>query len=80
MDPIGRKLNPEEQAVLTVLLQEGRDTHDCTAAGVALALERDPIDVAAVLNRLEGDGLASSAVDAQGDECWSASGSAAEAL
>jgi hypothetical protein len=80
MDPIGRELNPEEKSVLTVLLQEGRGTHDCTAAGVATALERDPVDVAGVLTRLERDGLTSSTVDADGDECWSATGVAPEAL
>jgi hypothetical protein len=80
MDLIGRQLNPEEQSVLTVLLQEGRGAHDRTATGVAMALERSPIDVANVLTSLKRDGLTSFEVDAEGDECWSASGAAAEAL
>jgi hypothetical protein len=71
MDQIGRKLNPEERSVLTVLTQDGRDAHDRTAAGVALALEREVLDVAAVLERLKRDGLVSAAGDAQGEQCWS---------
>jgi hypothetical protein len=80
MDPIGRELNSEEKSVLTVLLQEGRGNHDRTAAGVATSLERDPVDVAGVLTRLERDGLTSSETNGDGDECWSATGDAAEAI
>jgi hypothetical protein len=80
MDPIGRELNSEEKSVLTVLLQDGRGNHDRTAQGVATSLERDPVDVAGVLTRLERDGLTSSEVGADGDECWSATGDAPEAL
>jgi hypothetical protein len=76
MDPIGRELDAEERSVLTVLAQEGRGSHDRTATGVALALERDIVDVAGVLRRLEWDGLTSSEVDGQGEESWSASGAA----
>ena len=72
MDPIGRKLNPEEAAILTVLGQEGRTAHDRTAPGVAIALERDPIDVAGALDRLKRDGLTTSEVNGSGEECWSA--------
>ena len=45
-----------------------------------MSLERDPVDVAGVLTRLERDGLTSSEVDADGDECWSATADAPEAL
>jgi hypothetical protein len=72
MDPIGRELNPEEQSVLTVLTQEGRGSHDRTATGVALALERDVVDVAGVLTRLERDGLTTSATEGDGEQCWHA--------
>lgn len=71
MDPIGRDLNSEERAILTVLRQEGRQTHDCTAAGVAMSLERSPVDVGGALTRLERDGLAVSE-DAEGQVCWRA--------
>jgi hypothetical protein len=74
MDPIGRELNSEEQSVLTVLTQEGRGSHDRTATGVALALERDVVDVAGVLQRLERDGLTSCEVDGQGEPSWQATG------
>jgi hypothetical protein len=74
MDPIGRELNSEEQSVLTVLTQEGRDSHACTATGVALALERDVVDVAGVLTRLERDGLTTSEVDGHGEQSWHATG------
>jgi hypothetical protein len=80
MDPIGRELNPEERAVLIVLTQDGRTSHDCTSSGVAIALERDTLDVAAVLGRLERDGLTSSQVDAQGQAIWLATAAAVEAL
>jgi DNA-binding MarR family transcriptional regulator len=80
MDPIGRKLNSEEKSVLTVLLQEGRGNHDRTAASIAVSLERDPVDVAGVLTRLEADGLTTSTADAEGEDYWSATGDAAEAL
>ncbi len=72
MDPIGRTLNSEEQSVLTVLRQQGRDAQDCTAVGVAISLERDAVDVAGVLQRLQKDGLAKNELDAQGEECWTA--------
>jgi DNA-binding MarR family transcriptional regulator len=81
MEPIGRKLNPEEKAILTVLLQEGRSEGDRSAAGVAMALERDPVDVAGALTRLERDGLTTSSMDADlGTQCWQASSTAAEVL
>jgi hypothetical protein len=80
MDPIGRELNPEERAVLLVLSQDGRTSHDRTSSGVAMALERDPVDVAGVLSRLKRDGLTSSEVDAQGEEAWLATVLAAKAL
>jgi hypothetical protein len=72
MDPIGRQLDPEEQSVLTVLTQEGRLPRDCTVPGVAIALERDVVDVAGVLRRLERDGLTAHEVDGQGEESWRA--------
>jgi hypothetical protein len=71
MDPIGRTLNPEEQAILTILTQEGRSPGDRTAAGVAVSLERDPLDVAAALTRLEHDDLVARDGTA-GHESWSA--------
>lgn len=72
MDPIGRQLNPEEAGILTVLLQEGRTPHARTASGIAMALERDPIDVAGALDRLKRDGLTASEVTGDGEESWSA--------
>jgi hypothetical protein len=72
MDPIGRQLNPEEAGILTVLLQDGRTPHDRTAAGIAMALERDPVDVAGALVRLKRDGLTASEVTGDGEEAWSA--------
>jgi hypothetical protein len=72
MDPIGRRLNPEEAGILTVLRQDGRTPHDCTALGVAMALERDPLDVAGALDRLKRDGLTASEVTSDGEECWTA--------
>lgn len=72
MDPIGRELNSEERSVLTVLLQEGRGAGDRTASGVATSLERDPVDVAGVLTRLERDGLAASEPAPEGGDCWRA--------
>jgi hypothetical protein len=79
MDPIGRRLNSEEVAILTVLKQEGRNSHDCTASGIAVALERDPVDVAGALSRLQKDGLTAGAINGDGEECWSAT-PAAETL
>jgi hypothetical protein len=70
MDPIGRTLNPEEQAILTILAQEGRSADDRTATGVAVSLERDPLDVTAALTRLEHDDLVSR-TGAAGQESWS---------
>jgi hypothetical protein len=72
MDPIGRKLIPEEAAILTVLEQEGRSPHDRTAPGIAISLERDPLDVAGALDRLKRDGLTTSEVNGAGEESWSA--------
>jgi hypothetical protein len=72
MDPIGRTLNSEEEAIMTVLRQDGRSTHDRTALGVAMTLERDPLDVAGALDRLKRDGLTTSEVRGDGEECWSA--------
>ena len=80
MEPIGRELNSEERAVLIVLTQDGRASQDRTPAGVAVALERDPVDVAGVFSRLERDGLTASVVGAQGQETWLATAAAAEAL
>jgi hypothetical protein len=81
MDPIGRELNPEERSVLIVLLQEGRGAQDRTASGVAMALERDPVDVAGVLTRLERDGLTQSApAAASSGTMWSATGAASQVL
>jgi DNA-binding MarR family transcriptional regulator len=78
MDPIGRELNPEELSILTVLLQDGRTAADRTAAGVATALERDPVDVAGALSRLERDGLTASEMDTDlGVQCWHATPAAA---
>jgi hypothetical protein len=70
MDAIGRRLNPEEHAVLVVLAQEGRAAPDRTALGVAMALERDVVDVASVLERLGRDGLASRSVNTERGVCW----------
>jgi DNA-binding MarR family transcriptional regulator len=70
MDPIGRTLNPEEQAILTILTQEGRSPGDCTATGLAVSLERDPLDVTAALTRLERDDLVARD-GAPGHESWS---------
>ncbi len=75
MDPIGRKLNSEERDVLTVLTQEGRDPRDCTAAGVAEALERDEVDVAGALTQLERDGLTSSKGEGL-EQTWAATSEA----
>jgi hypothetical protein len=72
MDPIGRHLNPEEAGILTVLQQDGRTPHDRTALGIAMALERDPIDVAGALDRLKRDGLTASEATNDGEESWSA--------
>ena len=72
MEPIGRQLNPEEVGILTVLRQDGRTPHDRTASGIALTLERDPVDVAGALERLKRDGLTASVVTGDGDESWSA--------
>jgi hypothetical protein len=72
MDPIGRTLNSEEAAILTVLRQAGRSAHDRTAPVIAMTLERDPVDVAGALDRLKRDGLTVSESDAAGAECWSA--------
>jgi hypothetical protein len=72
MDPIGRHLNPEEAGILTVLQQDGRTPHDRTALGIAMALERDPIDVAGALDRLKRDGLTASEATGDGEESWSA--------
>jgi hypothetical protein len=76
MDPIGRNLNPEEAGILTVLQQDGRTPHDCTALGIAMALERDPLDVAGALDRLKRDGLTASEATGDGEESWSATASA----
>jgi hypothetical protein len=80
MDPIGRELNSEERAVLTVLLQEGRGAGDRTASGVAMSLERDPVDVAGVLSRLERDGLTASESAPEGGDCWRATDGAGAVL
>ncbi|HJZ35617.1 MAG TPA: hypothetical protein VJ204_05015 [Solirubrobacterales bacterium] len=72
MDPIGRQLNPEEVGILTVLQQDGRTSHDRTAMGIAMALERDPVDVAGALDRLKRDGLTASEATADGGESWTA--------
>jgi hypothetical protein len=80
MDPIGRELNAEERAVLIVLMQDGRAPHDCTAAGVAISLERNPVDVAGTLSRLERDGLTLSVADAHREVFWVATTDAADAL
>jgi hypothetical protein len=72
MDPIGRQLNPEEAGILTVLQQDGRTPQDRTALGIAMALERDPIDVAGALDRLKRDGLTSSEPTSDGEESWTA--------
>jgi hypothetical protein len=80
MDPIGRELNSEERAVLTVLLQEGRGAGDRTASGVATSLERDPVDVAGVLTRLERDGLTSRETAPEGGDCWRANEGASEVV
>lgn len=81
MEPIGRELNSEELSILTVLMQEGRGAGDRTAAGVATALERDPVDVGGALSRLERDGLTVSETHAElGTPCWQATPAAAEAL
>ena len=76
MDPIGRQLNPEEAGILTVLQQDGRTSQDRTALGIAMALERDPIDVAGALDRLKRDGLTASEATTDGEESWSATASA----
>jgi hypothetical protein len=76
MDPIGRELNSEERSVLIVLSQEGRGPRDRTAPGVAIALERDVVDVAGVLRRLRRDGLTAADTDGQGEEVWRATGGA----
>jgi hypothetical protein len=73
-------LNPEELAILTVLTQDGRTPHDCTADRVAISLERDPVDVGGALSRLERDGLTSSEVDAQGEVSWVATANGTAAL
>jgi hypothetical protein len=80
MDPIERQLNAEERSVLIVLTQDGRSTHNCTTVGVALALERDVVDVAGALTRLERDGLTSIAVESQGEQSWRATSAAVAAL
>jgi hypothetical protein len=72
MDPIGRQLNPEEVGILTVLQQDGRTPQDRTALGIAMALERDPIDVAGALDRLKRDGLTASEPTDDGEESWTA--------
>jgi hypothetical protein len=70
VEPIGRRLNAEEQAVLIVLMQEGRATEDCTIRGVATSLERGLIDVGGVLVQLERDGLVQRAGDGEDDPSW----------
>ncbi len=72
MEPIGRQLNPEEVGILTVLLQDGRTPHDRTTLGIAVALERDPVDVGGALSRLKRDGLTDSEMTGDGKESWSA--------
>jgi hypothetical protein len=80
MDPIGRPLNAEERSVLIVLTQDGRSAHDRTTVGVALAFERDVVDVAGALTRLKKDGLTSTSVESQGEQSWHATNAAVEAL
>jgi hypothetical protein len=70
VEPIGRRLNAEEQAVLIVLLQEGRATEDCTVRGVATTLERGTVDVGGVLTQLERDGLVEQTVGDAGAPAW----------
>jgi len=79
MDPIGRNLNPEEVGILTVLRQDGRTPHDRTTLGIAMALERDVVDVAGALDRLKRDGLTASEMTGDGEESWAAT-PAAETL
>jgi DNA-binding MarR family transcriptional regulator len=68
-DPlIERQLTAEERSVLIVLMQEGRASEDSTARGVATVFDRDSVDVPAVLQRLEREGLASRQGD--GAACW----------
>jgi hypothetical protein len=80
MDPIGRPLNTEERSVLIVLTQDGRSAHNCTTVGVGPALERDVVDVAGALTRLERDGLTSVNVESQGEQSWRATSAAVSAL
>lgn len=81
MDPIGRNLNSEERAILTVLMQEGRGAGDRTASGVAMSLERGQVDVAGALSRLERDGLVTNeSVGGSGEPCWRATSAVAAAL
>lgn len=68
MDPIGRELNSEERSVLNVLTQDGRSSHD----RIATSLERDVLDVSAVLERLEHDGLVQRESGPTGEEGWAA--------
>ncbi len=70
MDPVGHDPEAEEQAVLLVLIQEGRANHCCTSACVAMVLGREAVDVVGALERLEQDGLVSRSIDARGQECW----------
>jgi hypothetical protein len=70
IDALGKEIDPEERAVLLVLVQEGRAAEDRTALGVATALERDVVDVATALERLGRDGLASRSVHTERGDCW----------
>ena len=71
MEPIGKALNPEEQAVLAILLQEGRADQACTTRGVVTVLDREPLDLGGVLARLERKGFVARESEA-GKDCWRA--------
>lgn len=72
MEPVSRKLNDEDRAVLIVLMQEGRPFHDRGQGVGRRRLERKGIDVDAVLARLERYGLVSREADPSGAERWHA--------
>ncbi|MFT3863520.1 MAG: hypothetical protein QM729_04550 [Solirubrobacterales bacterium] len=70
-EPATGELSAEEASILAVLAQSGRADDDRTALAVATSLERDTVDVTAVLRKLGNEGVvAGELYTAAGDKIW----------
>jgi hypothetical protein len=81
VEPNTEELAAADIAVLAILSQEGRVETDRTALAVATTLERETVEVAALLRKLHNQGhVAAEEYTASGEKIWNVTDAGADRL